>query len=66
MNDVNRLIKKFNKEDDNLYYIDLATPMLDPTGKPNRDLFIEDSLHLNKNGYSLWQSTFKNLLKKLF
>ncbi len=66
MNEVNRLIKNFNEEDDNLYYINLATPMLDPTGKPNRELFIEDGLHLNEKGYSLWQSILKKLLEKLF
>ncbi len=37
-------------------FIDVATPMLDTTGRPRADLFVEDRLHLNASGYALWRS----------
>jgi lysophospholipase L1-like esterase len=28
--------------------------MLGPDGKPRPDIFVEDGLHMNHNGYALW------------
>jgi lysophospholipase L1-like esterase len=36
------------------YYIDVFTPMLDASGGPRTELFHEDGLHLNREGYRLW------------
>lgn len=36
-------------------YIDVATPMLGPDGRPRRDLFGDDNLHMNARGYALWR-----------
>ena len=36
-------------------FIDVYTPMLDASGLPRRDLFRDDQLHLNANGYALWK-----------
>ena len=30
--------------------------MLDAEGNPRRELFVADALHLNADGYALWQS----------
>ena len=38
-----------------LDYIDVFTPMLDAAGQPRADLYGSDALHLNANGYALWQ-----------
>ena len=32
----------------------MVTPMLDAMGKPNEAIFIEDKLHMNADGYTLW------------
>lgn len=37
-------------------YIDVFTPMLNADGRPNRDLFLADGLHLSSKGYSLWKT----------
>ncbi len=66
MNQVNLLIKKYNSKNDGLFYIDLATPMLNASAKPKKTLFLEDGLHLNKTGYSLWQSLLYPILTKLY
>jgi lysophospholipase L1-like esterase len=33
--------------------------MLDSDGNVMQDIFIEDGLHLNEKGYSIWTSTLK-------
>lgn len=35
-------------------FIDVFTPMLDAGGQPRAELFVEDRLHLNADGYRLW------------
>jgi lysophospholipase L1-like esterase len=42
-----------------LDFIDVFTPMLDANGNPRRELFKDDSLHLNEHGYALWRATLK-------
>lgn len=35
--------------------IDTTTPLLDPAGRPRRELFEADGLHLSSAGYRVWQ-----------
>lgn len=37
-------------------FIDIFTPMLDATGKPREELFLEDRLHMNRAGYEIWRN----------
>jgi lysophospholipase L1-like esterase len=53
MVEANRLVREYSESHPNLGYADLATPLLDADGNP-RDVFIDDGLHLNARGYSLW------------
>jgi lysophospholipase L1-like esterase len=50
----NLKIKQFSEGNPNFFYIDTASPMLNDTGEPNPDLFQDDNLHLNDQGYQLW------------
>jgi lysophospholipase L1-like esterase len=43
-------------KDPRLSFVDVFTPMLDPSGKPRGELFGPDRLHMNRNGYKLWTS----------
>jgi lysophospholipase L1-like esterase len=36
------------------YYVDVLSPMLDQSGRPRSEFFLEDGLHLNPAGYHLW------------
>lgn len=58
----NELIEAECKKDERLVYLDIATPMLGDDGKPRRELFAEDGLHLNAKGYALWAERLKPLL----
>jgi lysophospholipase L1-like esterase len=66
MEEINSRIENYNQEKDNLYYLDLATPMIGKSGRPNERLFIEDGLHLNAEGYALWQALLHPLLDAIF
>lgn len=43
-------------------FIDVATPMLDENGKPRRELFSHDRLHMNRKGYKVWTEIMKPLI----
>ena len=62
MRKANALIAARTQQDPLLYFADIATPMLDKDGKPNRDYLIWDGLHVNEEGYALWTSIIRPLL----
>ena len=43
-------------------YADIWTPMLGSNGKPRKELFIEDGLHLSPAGYEIWKEVLAPLL----
>jgi lysophospholipase L1-like esterase len=47
----------------NVKFADVWTPMLDKTGVVQKDIFIEDGLHLNEKGYAIWTATLKKYLR---
>ena len=65
MKKANSLIKDNAKNNEKVFYIDTANPMIGKNGKPKSDLFVKDSLHLNSNGYDLWSSEFNSFLDSL-
>lgn len=46
----------------NRAYVDLATPLLDERGEP-RDVYVDDGLHLNADGYDLWNAALAPYLR---
>ncbi len=59
MSQANALIAEHCSGDDRLQFIDVWTPMLGPDGMPKPELFRDDGLHLNDDGYVLWTSVVK-------
>jgi lysophospholipase L1-like esterase len=52
----NRKLQKMASENDQLYFADVWNPMLN--GKTlDRSLFVEDGLHMNQKGYTIWART---------
>src|SRR5262249_13253064 len=51
----NRLVDEFTRHDGRLGFIDVFTPMLGADGQPRPELFVEDKLHMNGQGYLLWK-----------
>lgn len=61
MVEANRLVREYSEKRPSLGYVDVATPLLDGQGQP-KDVFVEDGLHLNENGYRFWQRVLAPLL----
>ncbi|NJN24774.1 MAG: hypothetical protein HC819_01665 [Cyclobacteriaceae bacterium] len=64
MHKANTKIRRFIDKKPNFYFVDVASPMLDDEGNALKDIFIEDQLHMNAKGYSLWTATLKPVLRK--
>ena len=62
----NQLIKKEIESGGYGYYVDLFDAMLAPDGGPRRDLFNDDGLHMNREGYRLWVSLLTPFRNRIF
>ena len=62
-------VKRFNSlaqeycQAHGLTFIDVFPLMLGPNGLPKPDIFREDGLHMNANGYAIWKETVGPYLK---
>lgn len=54
--ETNNVIAAYLQRLPNSEYIDIFTPMMGTDGRPRAELFRGDLLHLNAEGYKLWQS----------
>lgn len=57
----NRMVRDYAVKHPNLDYADLAAPLLDSDGML-KDVFADDGLHLNEDGYLLWQEALAPFL----
>jgi lysophospholipase L1-like esterase len=64
MLEANMKIKSFLQQQRNTVFIDVYHKMLNQDGTPKGELFIEDNLHMNSKGYSIWQKSIKPYLLK--
>ncbi|MFM8711498.1 MAG: GDSL-type esterase/lipase family protein [Sphingomonadales bacterium] len=62
MQEGNRKIRSFLSLQPNTSFLDVYTAMLTETGSIRSEIFIADSLHMNKKGYALWQPLLEPLL----
>jgi lysophospholipase L1-like esterase len=60
--DGNLRIKKFIESQDNSVYVSVWEKMLDADKKPIASIFIKDQLHMNAEGYSIWQKIIEPVL----
>jgi lysophospholipase L1-like esterase len=61
--EANRLVSAIVSTDPKQTFVDVGTPMLDPTGRPRAELYRSDSLHMTPAGYVIWRSTVAPILK---
>lgn len=61
---VNNKIKSFCDKTANLYFVETASAFLDDQGRPRTELFVEDQLHLNPDGYAVWSQIIRKEIEK--
>ena len=66
MQEANQLVRLYCASDKRLHYIDIVPAMLDAEGKPRRDVFKWDGIHLNEKGYAIWKSIVRPILAEAF
>jgi lysophospholipase L1-like esterase len=60
--DFNRQLIEWSRRRHLVYVLDVWHTMLDKHGNLKRDLYLDDGLHMNDNGYALWASVMsKNI-----
>lgn len=57
--EANALIKYYLQKHPHTAYVDVYQPMLGPDGKPRPDIFLSDNLHMNQQGYRIWQKAIE-------
>ena len=62
---LNKLVATEIKQHAHMQFIDLYTPMLDAWGKPRRDLFLADGLHMSGKGYDIWRPAVLKFLQSV-
>jgi lysophospholipase L1-like esterase len=60
----NQMIYNFLWQQSQVGYVDVFSRMLDADGKANRSLFLQDMLHMNQEGYKIWQDAIRPYLLK--
>jgi lysophospholipase L1-like esterase len=63
MQSANSLAENYARDHAWMTYVDTATPMLGGDGRPRAELFVEDGLHMDAEGYRLWSEKLRPLLK---
>ncbi len=52
-------------KEESLYYIDVASHMLQPNGEVMTDIFVDDNLYLNEKGTVIWASAIREALMRV-
>lgn len=63
-NKTNSLIKEYCDKKNHLFYADVATGMLDKNGKPDKEYYLKDGIHLNSQGGVRWAELLRPTLDK--
>ena len=69
MQEANQRIETLCRQDDGLYYVDIASPMLSygesSSNGPSSSLFGYDGVHMSDKGYELWTEVLRKVLSGL-
>ena len=60
----NKLIKDYTSKQQHVSFVDVFDLMLNDHNQPKPEIFLSDSLHMNANGYKIWQKAIKPYLVK--
>lgn len=60
----NKLIREYTETDKRLFFVDLSPVLLNEDGEPRKELYVEDMLHPNREGYKAWTSILAPFLRQ--
>lgn len=60
---VHSAMKEYSESVEGVFFIDVATPMFDEEGNLKTGIFIEDGIHMNREGYLIWKQVIRNALE---
>jgi len=63
--EANEMIKEICESHRSTYYIDTEKYFTNASGLPRSELFLDDKLHLNEEGYAIWTGIIKNELNEV-
>lgn len=61
--EMNKKLKQFAAENEDIDFINIWEPLIEPDGVPVNENYREDLLHLNANGYKIWKKAMTPYLK---
>lgn len=62
----NAQIRSHTQSDERLSFIDVSAAMLNDNGECHANIFKEDLLHMNEEGYAIWTELIKPKLQELY
>lgn len=62
---INAMLREIALTTRDTYFVATAEHYLDPKGMPRRELFVDDQLHLNGDGYALWSQLIRRRLDEV-
>ena len=62
----NESVRNLATKENNLVFVDVSPPMLSADDKPRPELYTEDLLHMNQEGYKIWTKLVRKNLKEYF
>lgn len=60
-----RIAAECRHDEERLHFVDVWPEMLGPDHKPRKELFLDDGLHMNDEGYQIWVSLLQEELQPL-
>ncbi len=55
----NQKLKEYCQAKEGVTFVDTWKALTDPAGNPRPELYLDDQLHLNADGYGIWAALFK-------
>lgn len=62
----NKKILSYSRKKDDVTFIDVYAPMIAENGRPQPELFLSDSLHMNAAGYEIWEKKVRPFIEDEF
>ncbi len=62
--EANKLVANYCSKNPKLLFVDTVPLIMDAAGKPTKELFAKDGLHLSPLGYEGWSEKLKGILSK--